>query len=490
MVRHLLECRKNLEKIAIICNEAKITYKEWHVLSKKLSKVILENADSGIIGLYIPNSIEYAVGYFACLYANKVIAPIYINTAEVELINTIRFCEISILIITEAQVSNLLPLIYKYGIQIKIIVIDKNSEFKCIYSFFQKGNSQKELLNVDLSDVILLLQTSGSTDTPKRVMLTNKGLLKNIEGHCKSVGFTENEVCLIQLPMVFGYCNTAQFLAHVFLGATIVINSTPYTGCDFYRLVNKHSITNFTTVPTILTLLSESNITETDISSLRIICFGGSPISKDLLSRMIKKFPSIAFIQTYGLTEAGPRVTTVPNNKYIEKNNSVGIALPDVKLKVVDQDGFELKCNTEGEIIVKSDSIMKGYFKLPKETSETIRDGWLYTGDIGYLTDDGYLYLKGRKKNLIITGGYNVFPEEVEKVLLLCPHVLDAFVYSKHDSILGEIVCADIVKSHADIELEHEIKEICIKNLSNYKIPKCFRYVNQINRTYNGKLKR
>ncbi|MDR0404889.1 MAG: acyl--CoA ligase [Oscillospiraceae bacterium] len=490
MVCNLLIRLKESDKIAIVCGEIALGYKQWHQLSDKLSNEALKDKHEKIVGLFLPNGIEYAISYFACLYADKVIAPFHTSTTMNELLDTIKHCEIFTLITTEVYFPMIEALVHTNKLHMNLIVINDCAEIQRNIKLYTNSVSSTVLNENELDDVVVLLHTSGTTSKSKRVMLTNQGLLSNIKSHCESLKFDVNEVCLIQLPMMFGYCNTAQFLAHVYLGACIVINPNPFMVADFYKIIEKWSITNFTAVPTILIALCNSELLSYNISSLKIICFGGNPIPKSQLLDIIKKFPSIAFVQTYGLTEAGPRVTTLPPSQYIEKIGSVGCAIPKVEIKIVDTLGSPLPKGVTGEVIVKSKGIMKGYFKCIEETKAIIRGEWLYTGDIGYLSEDGYLYLVGRKKNIIISGGQNICPEEVEEVISTYPGIMDVKVYGVNDDLLGEVVHADIVSNSDNVEIIQQLKSVCSKNLSNYKIPKCFNFVKNICRTYNGKTKR
>lgn len=490
MIRDLLIKLKESNKTGIICGEAALSYKQWHQLSEKLSNEVLKNQCGKIVGLFLPNGIAYAVSYFACLYADKVIAPFHTGTSMNELLYTMKHCGISTLITTEAHFSDIEKLVHMHSIPMSIIVVNDSAEIQRTDSLY--ANSMPlDISNEDeLNDVVVLLHTSGTTSRPKRVMLTNQGLLSNIKSHCESLNYDDKEVCLIQLPMMFGYCNTAQFLAHVYLGACIVINPNPFMVADFYRIVEKWGITNFAAVPSMLIALKHSDLLSYDISSLKVICFGGNPIPKSHLVDIINKFPSIAFVQTYGLTEAGPRVTTLPPSHYIEKIGSVGRAIPGVEIRIVDTLGVPLQYGVIGEVIVKSKGIMKGYFKCAEETMEIIRGEWLYTGDMGYLSEDGYLYIVGRKKNIIISGGQNICPEEVEEVIATCPGIIDVKVYGVYDDLLGEVVYADIVTDSDNTDIIQQLKLVCSENLSKYKIPRRFRLVDNISRTYNGKIKR
>ena len=489
MIWELLYRQKKSNKIGIICGENKLSYKDWHELSKKLSEEVLKKIPQKIVGLFLPNSIAYAVSYFSCLYADKIIAPLYLGSTMFEIYNTMKYCEISVLIITQPQLDFVRELSEKYNLHIEIILINDNAEIIQVISL----NKDIPINNINdsiLEDVIILLHTSGTTSNPKRVMLTNRGLLNNIKAHCESLGLNENEVSLIQLPMMFGYCNTAQFLTHVYLGACVVINANPFMVADFYKIIEKWRVTNFTAVPTLLVALYNSKILPYDISSLKIVCFGGSPISKNFLENIIKKFPTIAFVQTYGLTEAGPRVTTLSPSTYDTKVGSVGSAISGVEIKIIDDFGNTIGCNEIGEVIIKSNSIMKGYFKSPEETAAVVHKNWLYSGDMGYVTKDGYLYIVGRKKNIIISGGKNICPEEIEEVIMSCTDIVDAKVYGVFDELLGECVCADIVINSDCVNTICKLKTICSNSLSEYKIPREIHVVKKISRTYNGKIKR
>lgn len=489
-VRELLTRLKNSDKIGIICEDVLLSYRKWNLYSEKLSVEIINNENSKIIGLFLPNGIAYAVSYFACLFSKKVVAPFYIDGATNELLYTIKQCAISTIITTEKYFSCIEEIALKHNLFMNIIIVNNYGEVEKIVKLNNPILPTKHSNEKELKDVVVLLHTSGTTSRPKRVMLTNSGLINNIKAHCASLDLDDKEISLVQLPMMFGYCHTAQFLAHIFLNACIVINPKPFFVTDFYKLVEKWHITNFTAVPSMLIALLRSKNIPYDISSLKIVCFGGAPFSKTKLLELVDKFPSIAFIQTYGMTEAGPRVTTVPRDRATDKIGSVGQAIPGVLIRIVDTFGDTLPTGMIGEVIVKSKGVMKGYYKGENETKKLLYDGWLHTGDLGYLSDSGFLYLVGRIKNIIISGGKNINPEEVERVISSCSGVVDVKVYGVQDELYGEIVCADIVLEINDVETVQHIKSVCLENLSRYKIPKRFNVVDSISKTYNGKTRR
>ena len=178
-----------------------------------------------------------------------------------------------------------------------------------------------------------------------------------------------------------------------------------------------------------LYLVTKSKKSRYSLQSLRYLCFGGVTISTDVLEKINNWLPlGVGIVQTYGQTEAGPRITCLLPQDSKRKIGSVGKPIPGVYVRVIDEMGKELPANSKGEIIVKGDNVMKGYYKRPKETARVIKNGWLHTGDIGVFDEEGYLYVVGRIKNVIITGGLNVYPEEIEEILHSYPDVEDALV--------------------------------------------------------------
>jgi len=354
----------------------------------------------------------------------------------------------------------------------------------------KSGKSYIEKCNCDTTnDVAIMLHTSGTTSNPKRVMLTHSNLINNIESNIHSLALTSNDKACITLPIYFGYCNTAQFLTHLYLGGVIIMVNGIFIPRQFFKLVEEEKITNYTCVPsTLLTLLKYNYMDNYDYNSLRYICFGGGRMPTDKLAQLIEKFPSIGFVQTYGQTECSPRITALMPEYSLEKIGSVGKAIPNVEIKIVNNMGIEVHDSQVGEIIVRGKSTMLGYYKQPEETSQVIRNGWVHTGDLGYVDNDGFLFLIGRIKNIIISGGINIYPEEVELVILQHECIIDVCVIGVDDMLLGEVPIAKVILKY-EIP-ESELMRYCSERLSKYKIPVRFEAVKAIPKTYNGKIKR
>lgn len=487
----LLERQQYNNKIAIKYGENAVTYKEWYNCSRQLSNVLNNSVAEGSlnIAIFLPNSINYAIAYFSILFSNKIIVPIGTQSKGLEITSTLEYCEINV-IITSLQYRDFLKdCLSAYKYQVMLLFIEDQS--------IEKINSEKNFINrsdviknVGIEDdVAIMLHTSGTTSNPKRVMLTHSNLVNNVESNIQSLKLTENDKVLISMPMYFGYCNTAQFLTHLYLGASMVILDGLFLPKLFFQTVQNENITNFTGVPSMLLMLLEYRyIDKYDISSLRYICFGGGKMPVEQLQKLIQVFKSVGFVQTYGQTEASPRTTALLPEDALRKIGSVGRPIPNVKVKIIGELSSNSGNSEIGEIAIQGKNVMKGYYKQEEITKRTIVDNWLHTNDLGYFDDEGYLYLTGRKTNMIISGGINIYPEEIEEVLMNHPNIKEVCVISEEHSWLGEVPIAKIVIK--DSTVQDNYRAFCADKLADYKIPIRFDCIEQLNKTYNGKIKR
>lgn len=485
--------QQNNSKIALKCNEHIISFEDWYHnsldISVKIASLIQEHSQN--IAIFLPNSIEYAVAYFGILFAKRIVIPISVSAKFPEIFSTLNYCEVDLIITHSKYVLEILKNIDKYKNQLKVMLMDSN-EVLTLNATASLSHKSRELKpeNND-NDVAIMLHTSGTTTDPKRVMLTHKNIISNIESNIASLGLSAHDKGLICLPMCFGYCNTSQFLTHLYLGACQVIMHTIFLPKHFFKLVSSERITNFTAVPTMLMMLLDYRYSNSyDYSSLRVICFGGGKMPVDSLKKLILMYPKVGFIHTYGQTECSPRITALMPRDSLRKIGSVGKPIPNVYIKI-HSDANNLCAPFEiGEIMVFGNNVMKGYYKNHRETNKALLNNWIRTGDLGYIDDEGYLYIAGRIKNLIISGGINIYPEEIEQILCEIDGVEDAIVYGKKHEKIGEIVCANIVKKGKYTLSEKDIINYCRKMLAEYKVPKHIKFVTEIKKTYNGKSKR
>lgn len=486
-VREIIENQKENNKIAIKYKECSISYKELY--EKSISNISLINnySTNRNIGIFISNSISYVVAYFSINLNDKVIIPIEDTVRESGLASIIEYCELSMIICNNDSEKKLIVLLQEYKkYRIDILNVD-TQQFTSInekLTYVAQGDEDED-------DVVIMLHTSGTTSNPKRVMLTNKSLLTNIRSNIESLGLKESDKCLIVLPMFFGYCNSSQFLSHLYLGASMVIYDSTFLPRKFLEMIDSEKCTNTTCVPSMLHMVINASKREKyDLSTLRYLCFGGGRMSLELLEKILTFFNYTGVVQTYGQTEASPRVTCLMPKDSIRKMGSVGKTIPNVEIDIVDEKGGSVESGEIGEIVVKGHNVMKGYYKKPEITANTIINGWLHTGDLGRVDQEGYLYIVGRIKNVIISGGLNIYPEEIEEVLVRIPEVKEAVVFPVKHEIPGEVPSAKVVLFEGAECTTRAIIEHCRKNLTSNKVPSKVEICDGFEKTYTGKIRR
>lgn len=490
-ISELLIRQKENVNLVIKKGKESITYQALHLAAVEISEsisTVLAN-DSLCVTIFLPNSINYAKAYFAIQYINRIVVPVGTQAKSAEILSTLEYCE-SDLIITDSQnIPYVKECLSEYAYKVFVFNIDsfEISFGNCKEKLIKKSDTLSQNLSDD--DVAIMLHTSGTTSNPKRVMLTHSNLINNIESNISSLNLTKDDHVLISMPMYFGYCNTAQFLTHLYLGASIIILDTMFLPKQFFQIVEQEKITNFTGVPSMLLMLLDYRYADKyDYTSLRYICFGGGKMPENKLKMLIEKYQSIGFVQTYGQTECSPRVTALMPKYALSKLGSVGTPIPGVKVRVINEAMQKCKTNEIGEIVVSGKNTMKGYFKQPQITNNTIINGWVHTGDLGYLDKDGFLYLTGRIKNMIISGGINIYPEEIEQILLEHEAVAEVCVIAEEHERLGEVPVAKVIlKSEVTTK---ELSAYCSDRLANYKVPVKYEFVSELPKTYNGKIRR
>jgi len=469
----LLYLRQHSEKTAVIDNEITLTYKELFDKASLIAKKIkLQASVRQHVAILLPNSANYVVAYCAALLADCVVIPIYYNATPQEIKHCIEFCDVSILITTDADAKELCSQELRH----RLTIININTLESTVI-----GNKSLIAYPASPSDVSVILGTSGSTNSPKRVMLSDENMIENALGIIQSLGYTENERILVVLPLTFASGNTSQLIVSLVLSATICIYHGALHPKLFYATIKKYRITSTTVVPSILKIILDGRDHTKECETLKTLCFGGGPTDNTTIKRVMNSPLRKAYVQMYGQTEASTRISHLHYNDCFEKENSVGKQLYNICVRIDATD------NEVGEIYVKGKNVMRGYYK---ETVSPITNGWLATGDIGYMDSDGYLYICGRKKNLIIVSGMNVYAEEVENILRQSPAVSEALVYGVCDENRGEIPVADVVLATDANITEQELKAYCSASLSEYKVPAQINFVKALERTYNGKIAR
>ncbi len=344
---------------------------------------------------------------------------------------------------------------------------------------------------LDPQDVINMQYTSGTTGFPKGVMLTHFNIVNNAYNIGRCMEFSEKDRLCIPVPFFHCFGCVLGVLACVTHGATMVPVET-FDPETVLRTVEAEKCTALHGVPTMfIAELEHPNFKQYDLSSLRTGIMAGSPCPIEVMKQVINDMNCAEITIAYGQTEASPVITQTRTNDPIElRVASVGRALPEVEVKIVDiTSGAELPAGEQGELCTRGYLVMKGYYKLPEETARAIdEEGWLHTGDLAVMDENGYCHITGRIKNMIIRGGENIYPREIEEFLYTHPKVSDVQVFGVPDKKYGERVMAAI-KLREGVECtSEEIREFCHDRIANYKIPHYVKFVDSYPMTASGKI--
>ncbi|MEH7504875.1 long-chain fatty acid--CoA ligase [Neobacillus drentensis] len=367
----------------------------------------------------------------------------------------------------------------------QLIVVDQPSDdrAKNFYDVFVQTET-KIVDDVKEDDTAVILYTSGTTGSPKGVLLTHKNLYSNAENSAKH-NETERGTTLGVLPLAHVYGLTISNICFL-TGSSIVVFSS-FDTKEVFKAIEKYEVKAFSAVPAMIhAFVSYPQADQYNTSSLESVGSGSAPLPVALLHAFEQKFGAKVY-EGYGLSEAAPVVTA--HRKGIEiKPGSVGIAIPGVELKIVNENGKEVLASEVGELIVRGDNVTPGYYQNAEETSRVLKDSWLYTGDMARIDDEGYVYIVDRKKDLIIRGGFNVYPRDVEEILNAHVKVMEAAVVGVPDERMGEEMVACVVKKPGTEVTEEELIHYCQDHLAKSKTPRRIVFLEALPRNGVGKI--
>lgn len=359
------------------------------------------------------------------------------------------------------------------------------------FSEVMSGLPQKEDVPPK-DDVVVLQYTGGTTGTPKGAMLTNGSTVSIATQVSTWFGPREGTDRIVVAVPLFHVYGLGVIMTAIALGAESILVPDPRDTKRLLDIIERDKPTIFPGVPTLfVSLLNNPRFQHIDTTSIKTSVSGGAPLPLEV-RRKWEKLTGGMISEGLGITEASFGITSSPLVKNGKVREGVGIPLPDTDLKIVDSDTGtkELPPGEEGEIIAKGPQIMKGYWNKPEDTADVLREGWLYTGDIGKMDDDGYFYVVERKKDVIIASGFKIFPREVEEVLYAHPGILEAAVIGVPDAYRGETVKAFVVRKSGSSVTEDEIIDYCRERLAPYKIPRTVEFISELPKSMVGKILR
>lgn len=351
-----------------------------------------------------------------------------------------------------------------------------------------QGKQDLAPVEVEEDDTAIVLYTSGTTGSPKGAMLTHKNLYSNARDVADYLGFQAGDRVVATLPVFHVFALTVVVNAPLVRGAEILLVPRFSPG-DVFKVIREKQATVFAGVPTMYNFMYQyPEGQKEDFDSVRLAISGGSSLPVALLHNFEDKF-DVRVSEGYGLSEASPVTCFNPIDRE-RIPGSIGTNIVNVENKVVNELGEEVPDGEVGELIVRGPNVMKGYYKMPEETAVALRDGWLYTGDLARRDESGYFYIVDRKKDLVIVGGYNVYPREVEEVLFEHHDIVEAAVIGVPDMDFGEAVHAFVVLKEGAEENIEKLTAYCAARLAKYKVPKHIEFLDDLPKNTTGKILR
>jgi fatty-acyl-CoA synthase len=487
---------------AVVCGDVRLNYREfaervWR-LANGLESLQLQRNDR--VAILHENCHVFLEAYFGAAHLGLILVPLNFRLSPKELAMILSDSG-ALVLIAQAKFRDKVADLPKFGCKMNRVIWTQETSKKGSMNYenflaAQEGTPPAERRLGD-DDVAHLYYTSGTTGRPKGVMLTHKNVKSHALGTIGELHLTDSDHWFHVAPL-FHLADAWATFAITWVGGMHVIVPT-FDPAMVLKLIQEERITLTNLIPTMLNMMvNHPDAGRFDYSSLRVILSGGASIAPEVVRKIIETF-KCDYIQTYGMTETSPYLTlsvlkhhlkSLPWEKQLEFKASTGREFINVSLKVVGPEGKEVSQDNRqvGEIIVKGDTVTPGYWNMPEETAKAFQDGWLYTGDLAVVNEEGYVTIVDRKKDMIITGGENVYSTEVENVLYTHDAVLEAAVIGVPDLKWGEAVKACVVLKPGKTATEEELIAFCKGSLAHYKAPKKVDFLEALPRTGSGKI--
>jgi long-chain acyl-CoA synthetase len=482
------------EKVAIVQDDLTETWSQLHERSSRVANAL---AAAGVgardrVAFIDKNGFEYFEVFFGAAKLNAVTVNVNWRLAPPEVAWIVADAEAKVFLFGREFADTVAKIREELTGVAAFVCLEDDDRFESYESWLSEDTTDPGAEPAG-SDVAFQLYSSGTTGLPKGVMLSNDNIFALLPDASEQWGFNADMVNLVAMPL-FHIGGSGWAMAGMFNGATSVIvrEIDPSALID---LIGEHRISHAFVVPAVLQfMLMMPEVDRGDYSSLEMIVYGASPITDEVLAASIKTF-GCDFAQVYGLTETSGAIVTLPPEDHDPEGpnrhrlRSCGRANGNVELRILDPDSLEeVPTGEVGEIVTRSDQNMVGYWRNESGTDAAFVDGWFRTGDIGYLDEDGYLYIHDRVKDMIVSGGENVYPAEVENALMKHPGVADVAVIGVPDEKWGEVGKAMVVKAEGQEPTEAEIIAFAREHLAGFKVPKSVDFIDEVPRNPTGKM--
>ena len=482
------------DKPLALIGDLTFTYAQVDEISGRVAGALLalglEQGDK--VAVQLPNLPQFLFSYFGILKAGLVMVPLNPLLKAPEVAYHLTDSDAKLLITFEMFADEAVKGAGQVdGITTYVVNLPGNDVRPAGTKHFDElyfAEDTRDIVPLDPGETAVLLYTSGTTGKPKGAELTHFQLFMNCTTAGALFAYREDDIGLAVLPLFHVFGLSSVLNTSVRYGGTIVLVPRFELPAVIEAMSTK-GCTIFSGVPTMIQALLAADLGGADLSRMRVAVSGGAAIPGEVIRGFEQKFPNVVVLEGYGLSESAS-TTTLNRSAEERKVLSIGKPIWGVEVKVVDDDDKPLPTGQAhvGEIVIRGHNIMKGYYKNPEATAEAMRGGWFHSGDLAYQDDEGFLFIVDRKKDLVIRGGYNVYPREIEEVLYEHPAIAEAAVIGKRDDTLGEEVVAVVsLKPGADLTAE-EVIAFCKERLAAYKYPREVRFVDELPKGPTGKI--
>ena len=469
------------DRVALVSPEGeRLTYHQVDRLSNRFANALVKlgiKKGEHIATLSL-NSNEQLIAFFGIFKMGGTVVPINVRLAAPEMQWILDHSNSTALIFSKGFKDRVDQLRSELrGVRHYVIVGEEppgdTLSFEKVLAKAGDDDPEAEVLG---DDEAFVLYTAGTTGRPKGVLLTHNGLIWNCVSWTHAGVYREDDLSLHVFPL-YHIAALGSVLTYIYLGGTIYLKKV-FDPKDCMETIERERITRWAAAPTVFNMLLQlPEIEKYDTTSLILLGSGAAIMPSEIQRRLREIFPNAQIFDTYGMTEASGGITTLPPRDSSRKVACVGKPVIGVELRVVDENDRDVAPGEVGEVVFRGNNLMKGYYKDPEATEEAVRGGWFHTGDLGRLDEEGYLYIVDRKKDMIITGGENVYPREVEEVLCTHAKIAEAAVIGVADSKWGEAIKAVVVLNTGETASEEEMINFCRERIGGFKCPKTVDFV-------------
>jgi long-chain acyl-CoA synthetase len=483
-----LQARRRPDKPALMFGDTAVTYRAFDLRSNGLANALIaagiETGDR--VAILAENSVEYAIVTQAVAKAGAILLPLNFRLAPAELAYIIGNAEPALVFVEAAYAAALAESIRLAGVESRVVTLDDGDGG--FGGMAAGAPDEAPARAVDPRSAAIMMYTSGTTGFPKGVLYSHSNYFSLYDGLMVEGDFTPSDVVHLALPLFHNAGLNGALNTTLYAGGTTVIHRGNFDAPVVLRQIARHGVTVGLWVPTNLAiLLDHPEFAKHDVSSLKRIFYGGMAIRTDLRERAEAAF-SADFYQVYGSTECG-NITVQGPQDHRDRPGVTGREFYNVEMRVVDDEGHEVGVGEVGEVHLRAgDCGMMGYWRNDEATARAMQDGWILSGDLARVETGGFITVVDRKKDMIISGGENVYPAEVEAVLQRHPLVAEAAVFGIPDAKYGETVCAAVVARPGSALTADDIDAWCLQNLARYKRPRKVDFHEKLPRNVSGKV--